>query len=446
MRHLLLLFITSLYSINIACQDVIIFSDSIFLIIPNDSSIVAIKDDSISTNYFHDNIHKKLIISNVKFFDTLQLNNVQIKKNLHIINSKFEDEIIMNYIRFDSICEISETEFSSNSFNHEITFNYKVAFFSSIYKGNLVYSFSKFSQHVDWSGSKFDSIAQFAYCEFEKSINFVGANFGTLLDFQGSHLESSIFQDAVLPDTLFLANISLGEELDLTNTILDSSKEHCFIELYKAPIDKINLRYGKFKLLISDPINSKTFENYSNVYERLLRNFRNRGYTTSYSLLDREYQEFKFIKNPDGSGFDNFLNWFNKHWNDYGYNRALIWRNTGFLFLIFYLINLLRFPQLLNRVYTIKPIVKAFNGGLLMEDDESEVIYPELKNKALYLARPFLTLYYTLIIFFGLKMSIEQLNFSKPFSVLYIFIQYIVGLICLAYLANFVITSSLIGA
>jgi hypothetical protein len=51
-------------------------------------------------------------------------------------------------------------------------------------------------------------------------------------------------------------------------------------------------------------------------------------------------------------------------------------------------------------------------------------------------------LIYTCYVFFPLKLKIDELRISRPIYVLYIFLIYVLGVISLAYMANFVFNGS----
>ncbi|MEL6558538.1 MAG: hypothetical protein AAFQ94_10155, partial [Bacteroidota bacterium] len=247
------------------------------------------------------------------------------------------------------------------------------------------------------------------------------------------------FDDSTLPDTIVFSKIKSTETIDLTNTKLDSTKtvngQKCLINLINAPIEKFNFTYDNFRIYKPDTIPSiLLYQQLNSVYEQLLKNFKNRGYTSSYKILDLEHQRFKTFQNPNLSTTEllirKFLFYVNKLWHNHGYNKERIWGYTVIFLLLFSLLNLIFFPFLINEVYDIKQIrnsapIDFFNS-------------PVWRFKSAF--------FYTAIIFFGLKMSIGNINFKNGFGVFYIFFQYVVGLICLAYLINFIISSNLIGA
>jgi hypothetical protein len=50
-----------------------------------------------------------------------------------------------------------------------------------------------------------------------------------------------------------------------------------------------------------------------------------------------------------------------------------------------------------------------------------------------------MSFFYTSLIFFGLKMSVDRINFDRWGYALLLIFEYSFGLICLAYLVNFII-------
>lgn len=119
------------------------------------------------------------------------------------------------------------------------------------------------------------------------------------------------------------------------------------------------------------------------------------------------------------------------HWDYFGYNKELIFRNTLMLFSFFLLINLIFFVRVYEDVYPIE--------SLQIYYDKIFPLSTHNPFEFIYKAFPY-SFYFTAVVFFGLKMNLETLKLSFKGWALYLYIQYIVGLICLAYLVNFVIT------
>jgi hypothetical protein len=118
-------------------------------------------------------------------------------------------------------------------------------------------------------------------------------------------------------------------------------------------------------------------------------------------------------------------------WNNFGYDKDLILKNSLFLFLLFFSVNLLLFPRIVHNGYAIEELEKA-----------------DLAIRTKYIDNHFFIgffnclhcLIFTFFIFWGLKLSVESLRISKIGYSFYILIQYLVGIICLAYIANIIIT------
>lgn len=308
--------------------------------------------------------------------------------------------------------------------------------------------------------TRFGSEANFFNAEFHSEANFFGAKFDSLANFGNAKFKKLILTNCILPELLIFEGISTNEIIDLTTTYSPNIKysietyEHistdgpkiCRINLIDAPIEKFKIRYDKFRVYKPDHIPPEMYEKLTNVYEGLLKNFKDHGYLTSYETLDKEYQEFKFTKKPKRNFLERTagtsLNWLNKNWNDYGYDKVRIWYITGLFFIIFAFINWLRFPHLISKVYSISTIKEVFDENKNFKRQWADHGEYSIVNFHI----PFSAIYYTALIFFGFKLSIEKMNFRYPFSVFYIFLQFTIGLICLAYLANFVISSTLIGS
>ena len=130
-----------------------------------------------------------------------------------------------------------------------------------------------------------------------------------------------------------------------------------------------------------------------------------------------------------------FFNCLNKHWWGYGYDKELIIRNTILLFLLFSFINSLFFKQLSLKLYEMSKLLK------IRDEIKS-------KNKFILFLKVFpIATFYTGFIFFGLYFKIDKLKYSenlkgwKILNLMYFFTVYLVGLVCIGYLANYVLSS-----
>lgn len=124
-----------------------------------------------------------------------------------------------------------------------------------------------------------------------------------------------------------------------------------------------------------------------------------------------------------------FTAFLNANWNNYGYNKFLIFRNAMVLMLLCYMINLRLYPNILIKGYEIDD---------LLQIEQPPFVHSEKKRRRL---RYFYCLLYTALIFWGIKLNQDKLKASHIGLTSWILFQYVLGLVCLAYIANIVITT-----
>ena len=95
---------------------------------------------------------------------------------------------------------------------------------------------------------------------------------------------------------------------------------------------------------------------------------------------------------------------------------------------LFVLINLSGFRYLNNSVYKIDSIWKKYSK-----------FYGSARIA--FWNKLYCSLTYTGVIFFGVKFSFEKIQHKNVWAVGYFYLQYVLGLVCLAYLFNFVISN-----
>ncbi|UTW62150.1 hypothetical protein KFE98_19415 [bacterium SCSIO 12741] len=294
----------------------------------------------------------------------------------------------------------------------------------------------------------FHSNAEFTLNEVDSSLIMIDCDFSTSpnLSFDGLAAQQLTLRDCQLPDTLTLKDLVIENQIDLSqNNVIGERNTPCVLVIDESVIGKLKLRYSNFQLLIPEELSSVQFEQYSYLFETLLSDHQEYGFMASYETLDKDYQRFKLSQNPNDSklvqSIGKILSLLNEYWNGYGYEKERIWFNSFFLIFLFGLINWILFPFLISEVYPIKAIAESNNRLVAQKINRSQNV------KHFFLMRnPYMVFFYTCLIFFGLKISVENLKFDHKISVVYILLQYTMGLICLAYMANFVISSSLIGS
>lgn len=263
---------------------------------------------------------------------------------------------------------------------------------------------------------------------------FSETRFDSPLDFTNAKIKGDpIFEKTTLPEILILIDVETNYEVNLLETIFISNKERngekCKIDLIGASIEKLELVYDHFAIYKPDTIPSKLhYQRLISVYEKLYKNFKDKEYLNSYELLEKEYQEFKYTQNlnhsKNGIPSVRVVNWIQSSRFDYGYGigigKFLIY--VLILMVFFSVINYFAFMRLIE-IYPFENVISAYIKTL--EKNRQKV-------------RVRLSPFYTLIVFPGLKISIEKINLNNSNGVIiYIFFQYLAGLICLAYLAKF---------
>lgn len=191
-----------------------------------------------------------------------------------------------------------------------------------------------------------------------------------------------------------------------------TTKSKCQLYLYDYNIAKkldIDYRYFELSFITANANEIEPF------YEALLNNFRNKGELENYKLLDIDYQRFK-LKN---SKLGYYFWWVPEYWYNYGYNKERVFGWSLLFLLIFTLLNYWLLPKLNSNVYNIAniPLFRKLSIG----------------------KRFWYSFLYTSIIFFKLSLKIENLNTKKVAGIMYLVFIYTLGIICLAYMASFVL-------
>ena len=237
----------------------------------------------------------------------------------------------------------------------------------------------------------------------------------------------------MLPKILNLNGVeNLNEVLDLTKTYINPKYDTCKINLSGSEVEKILIDYSKFNLFFFTdyPI---SYPEKVDLYKRLLKVQKENQYIIGYEKLDKEFREFKYTDPGSNYGFmGHVLNWIDKKWWGYGYDKTPVVWNVLLIYILLSLINAPMLKYLSNNVYCAEKIYKWRN----------EVTGSKLS--ILIKSIPF-SFFYTALIFFGLRFEIERLNFIKNLqgwrilNITYFFVMYLIGLACLFFLINFAI-------
>jgi hypothetical protein len=236
--------------------------------------------------------------------------------------------------------------------------------------------------------------------------------------------------DVILPDTLHLLNVDLSqlqEPLNLMSCKPKSESARCQVFFKGVDLSKMLLLYRNFKVYFPKYL-KLSFDEKAFQYQQMLTIFEERNSLLNYEALDKDYQEFKYLERGIWGG--SVLNWIDKNWWDYGYNKFLVIRGSIIINFIFFLVNLTLFSTLLRDGYTMQKFV-SIDQSLKKKYAKRRVI--------MHLFRIPYVFIYTGYIFWGLKLDIDKVHIHKIWLFSYVLFQYLAGIVCLAYIANLIV-------
>jgi hypothetical protein len=374
-------------------------------VLPTDSAGGTMIEDSTFPNHFADEFKGDANFLSCKFdsyfieriFPEGQRSFFADSFRTAYISGSFPEPLSFNQDRFEkemtcTPCKTNQVFVTSCQFGGNARF---------LLSGHLAeFRSSYFYRGISLHQSTIDTLI-FKSCYFYDTLN---------LSHLQLHSNSYIsLEDSHLPKILDLSNNEyLPNEIDLTLTAFpgnDSIK--CKINLLHTDISKIKMDYLRFRLFIPDSVLADSIGRYKithddeieALYESLLVNFKNRGQNESYQLLDVEYRNYRAFKH----WYDLIPFWLNKAWWNFGYSKGRVFLWALFFLLIFWFINYFNLKNLNGQVYEMDNIV------------------------------------YTSTIFFRLTLKMEKLQYSNRKLTSYLILIYVLGVVCLAYMANFVL-------
>lgn len=434
------------------------------------------------TNKFNEGIQ----FDNATFSSVTSFHTNKFKKT-----SSFRSAIFKNDVEFFENFFIDEAGFSGASFSKGADFQ------RNNFSGAVDFSDAKFNGDFDFTNVTFSSYANFSGATINGRINFNETEFtGPLILKNIITSDATVFNfnSAVLPQIIDLSNnLTLKTTIDLTGHLVTgvsqksymSSPNYSYLNLYNTNVSKVKIDYQHFRLcfygssekpftvetrvayfdegkkhmafplenpaLCDSMLKTQYVQNYLkkifptckttdtvvvsflkycmkaayfpgplskdqilSTYEQVLKNFKDNGQTDSYEALDIEYRDFK------NSSF------ILPHiWNLYGYRREWVFY-WALAFLAFFTITTTFFLPILN-----KPTAE---GGVYHIDNLN--IDPATER---WYNRLWYAFMYTSTLFFILKVDVSKLNFKKKAGVFYIVLIYSLGVLCLGYMANFVL-------
>ena len=406
-------------------------------------------------------VSNKLFLSSANFDYTLFLHKATFSKVKFATFSNFEGCEFFAKGSFDhlNLCDQSNwsraifrdtVDFGRSIFSEKVDFDqiefHNDAYFNNVqFKNKANFYQSQFFKDVDFDSGQYYGLVDLSQAKFTNNVNFFSARFkaGSVLNLSSivtAEKTNFIFLQAVLPDTLLFANnFHLESDIffnnaDFTDTtrfnIETKSNKPVLIYLLGSNLTRLHLDYLHFKLYLPDSTSYLTegviryisADEKSTVYESLLNNFKANGQTESYKLLDIEYQKFKWRNNS----WTRHIVWIPEFWWNFGYDKQYIFLWTITAMILFTFITYFFIYSLNTKIYRIEKIPT--------NDIWSKKISLNDFGKRLWSS-----FMYTSTVFFKLTVKIENLEFKEKAGTFYIILIYTIGVVCIAYMANFVL-------
>ncbi len=369
-----------------------------------------------------------IFLDNIDFFNTIFL------EKAYFSSATFSEEAHFTAATFSKKAEFSDAAFSKEAYFAGVTFSAWPDFSHANFSKEAYFSNATFSRGAMFYGTTFSKEVAFSDITFSEKSYFSSTTFSERVDFSGLQLSEDgylIFSGCHLPETIDFSHISsIKNEINLIDIAFDSSRfgpngnSHLYnILLYGSDVSKFHLNYTYFRLLpLGYDGKELPRDEAISLYEQLLKNFKDRGQWESYQKLDIEYQQYKWRTGPK------IIRWFgyvSDGWWRFGYARQRVFMWAFGLLILFSFLTLPMLPFLQREVYPLEAISKIQRP------------YYHWRRRLWY------SFVYTGTLFFKLTLKTEKICFGAKarhiWGTLYVLLVYVVGIVCLAYMANFVL-------
>jgi hypothetical protein len=277
--------------------------------------------------------------------------------------------------------------------------------------------------------------ANFNKCDFsfftQVRNHFPGAS---ILVFENCKLNTIWMRDEEPPTRIEFINSKLLEQINLHQYLRHDTVSSIYLEsiditMLVIPFDFAKLSFtSQTRSRMSDSVSTyDDVEAKNTLYLNILAQLKNSNEEQSYKQLNLEYQRFHHLEystNPIAP----LLYHIERLWWNFGHNKSRILIGTCCILLLLSFINVFLIGTLSEEVYVVQGITK-YTKSSAHEGRELSMM-----------SRFIFSFYYTAIIFFGLKMEIRALDFNRYMLVGYLFVIFTTGLVCLAFLANWILT------
>lgn len=238
---------------------------------------------------------------------------------------------------------------------------------------------------------------------FNSKLIFDNCTFGAKASLFNLKVDTVIFKNCTdIPYPLFVS--------------ADSAKKEVFIELVNSNVNNLRFDYtDKFQLFFGESVSEETK---NNTYQSLLAKYKLEGKPQNIEKIDIEYKRHQYKTN--------WLMWpvwlLDYVWWRYGYSKWLVIVWTLVFLGVFFTYNFRNWDGM-RRIYGVFDKEELAQMGQLSQKKRN-------RRKASFV------LLYTSYIFFSLRIEFDKLKYASTKFLTAFFVQYIVGLICLFFLAN----------
>lgn len=207
------------------------------------------------------------------------------------------------------------------------------------------------------------------------------------------------------------------------NLYLRPANKNVTLTFIYTDVKNINFDYNKhLKLNTIGKNYLGYYDAWSGLYETLLEKYKHQGKAESLQNVDVEFKQFKYNNSIGGK----FLNIVDNVWWYYGYRKyyVLLW-TFGFI-IFFFVINYSTW----NIMKLTYPIIS-----------EKDISFHERQAHSWKIKiRKFINVFiFTSFIFFSLKIDFSKISYKSVLGLLSFFSQYIIGLICLFFIVNWIL-------
>jgi hypothetical protein len=238
----------------------------------------------------------------------------------------------------------------------------------------------------------------------------------------------------VFCDTIDLSGFGTNPTSDLS--ILSVSKKNLqsstLIFDYSTRFDNMEIDLSKFDLRMDESCDDcKNSESYNTFFTAELAYFKTNGQDKNYETLYYFYRKWQV---QNANIVEKLFNYYlPKEFYGFGLKKVLILRATLILFLLSIVIFLISYNTI-RESYTFEFKDEANVANSTASGEEPT---PPNANKKDRFYKAFIL---TAIVFFSFKLEYKYIDFTKKLGLIIFFLVFLTGLICYAFLANFIFT------